>query len=59
MAISDYFQEFLRIILQEISKIQNFGYEVLWRTPIRTKWNQFLLFSMQIAKVMVYSSFEI
>jgi hypothetical protein len=37
MAIPDFFQEFLRIVVQENSKIQNFEYEVIWRTPIRTQ----------------------
>jgi hypothetical protein len=34
---SGFFQEFLRIVSQENSKIQNFEYEVIWRTPIRRK----------------------
>jgi hypothetical protein len=37
MAIPDFFEEFLRILIQEISKIPNFEYEVRWRTPILTK----------------------
>jgi hypothetical protein len=37
MAITDFFQEFLRIVFQENSNIQNFEYEVIWRTPIRNK----------------------
>jgi hypothetical protein len=37
MAIPDFFKEFLSIFIQEISKIPNFEYEVIWRTPICTK----------------------
>jgi hypothetical protein len=32
MAIPEFFQQFLRIFIQEISKLQNFEYEG-WRTP--------------------------
>jgi hypothetical protein len=37
MAITDFFEEFLRIVIKENSKIPNFDYEVIWRTPIHTK----------------------
>jgi hypothetical protein len=37
MAIPDFFEEFLRIFIQEIKKIPNFEYEVIWRIPICTK----------------------
>jgi hypothetical protein len=37
MAIPDFFQEFLKIVIQENSKITNFEYDVIWRTPVRTK----------------------
>jgi hypothetical protein len=46
MAIPDFFKEFLRIFIQEISKISNFDYEVIWRTP------------KQLAKVMAIPKFK-
>jgi hypothetical protein len=59
MVIPDFFEEFLRIFIQENSKIPNFEYEVRWRTSIRTKWHQVLLPSLQLAKVMAIPKFEI
>jgi hypothetical protein len=59
MAITDFFQEFLRIFIQEISKIQNFEYEVIWRTELRTKLHQVLPPSLQLAKEMAMPNFKI
>jgi hypothetical protein len=47
--LSDFFQEFLRVFIQENLKIQNFEYKVKWKTLIRTKWHQVLLSSLQLA----------
>jgi hypothetical protein len=52
MAITSFFQEFLRIIIQENSKNSNFEYEVILRTPIRTKCFQVQLSSLYVAKVI-------
>jgi hypothetical protein len=57
MTIPDFFQEFLTFFIQENSKIQNFEYEVIWRTPIRTKQHQVLLPSLQLAEVMAIPDF--
>jgi predicted Zn-dependent protease len=57
MAIPYFFQEFLTFFIQENSKIHNFEYEVIWRTPIRTKWYQVLLPSLQLAEVMAIPDF--
>jgi hypothetical protein len=57
MVIPDFFKEFLRIFIQEISKIPNFEYKVRWRTPIRTKLYQMQLSSLYVAKVMVIPDF--
>jgi hypothetical protein len=37
--------------LSEISIFQSFEYKVTWRTPIRTKWAEFLFPSTQLVKV--------
>jgi hypothetical protein len=55
--IPDLFQEFLRNVIQENSKIQNFEYEVIRRTFIRTKWHQLQLSSLYLAKVMAIPDF--
>jgi hypothetical protein len=57
MAITDFCQEFLRIFIQEISKILIFEQKVIWKTPIRTKWQQMLFPSLQLAKVMAIPDF--
>jgi hypothetical protein len=52
MAIPDFFQEFLPFFVQENSKIPNFKYEVIWRTPMRTK-----VYQLYVAKVMAIRDF--
>jgi hypothetical protein len=59
MAIPDFFKEFLRIFIQEISKILNYEYEVTWKTPILAKWHQLKFFNLQLAKVIAIPKFEI
>jgi hypothetical protein len=54
-----FFKIFTDFFIQEISNIQSFEHEVIWRTLIRTKWHQVSLPSLQLAKVMAISNFEI
>jgi hypothetical protein len=49
--------EFMRIVIQENSKILNFEYEVIWKTSIRTKWFQLQLSTFYLTKVKVISDF--
>jgi hypothetical protein len=44
--------------IQEISKFSNFQYQVIWRNPIRTKWYQSQLPSLQLTKVMTIPNFR-
>jgi hypothetical protein len=57
MAIPDFFQEFLTFFIQENSKLPNFEYEIIWRTPIPIKRYQFQLSSLYLAKVMAIRDF--
>jgi hypothetical protein len=59
LAIPDFFKEFLRIFIQEISKIPNFEYKVIWKTSMLSKRLQVLLSSLQLAQVMAIPKFEI
>jgi hypothetical protein len=53
------FSGVFEIVIQENSKIKNFEYDVIWKTPIRTKWYQFQLSSLQLAKVIATLKNEI
>jgi hypothetical protein len=59
LAIPDFFKEFLRIFIQEISKTPNFEYKVIWKTSMRPKRLQVLLSSLQLAKEIAIPKFEI
>jgi hypothetical protein len=43
--------------LSEISNFQSFENEVIWQTPIHTKWYQLQLSSMYLVKVMAIIDF--
>jgi hypothetical protein len=59
LAISDFFKEFLRIFIQEISKIQHFECEVIWKTSMRSKRLKVLLSSLRLAKEIAIPKFQI
>jgi hypothetical protein len=54
---TDFFQEFLGIFIQEITKKIIFGYEVIWRTLRRTRLYQLQLSRSYLAKVMAIPDF--
>jgi hypothetical protein len=54
MAFEAVFQQYFDNIFQHFMTT-----EVIWRTPIRTKWHQLKLPSLYLAKVMAISNYEI
>jgi hypothetical protein len=57
-AIYVFFQEFLTIFIQEISKNTNSEYEIIFRTPKRTKWYRLHLCYLYLVKVMAIPDFS-